>query len=172
MSVRLALDEILTAALVSSAAAIVADTLNNQPVAANPEAMFTGDLLPQLGQLLGLELEQIMALDAVKVIVLGVAIIVFVDAAAVEFKTPQQAGIDELFQRAVDRRAADVVVFAFPGKLIDELVGVEVFVMAEDLFDQVSTLLSLSQPAAEQVFLETLHRSLRYFNRLQRGGCI
>jgi hypothetical protein len=50
--------------------------------------MCPGDFVSMLEQFFALELEKAIALHAVQMIVLGIAVVVFIDAAAVEFESP------------------------------------------------------------------------------------
>ena len=77
-----------------------------------------------------LELDHLAALPAAQVLVLRVAVVVFVVHARPQLQAAQQAGVHELGQGPVDRGPADVE--AGPFHVIDELVGVEMMVLAED----------------------------------------
>ena len=60
------------------------------------KAVFAGDRVAQPRQVIRLEFRQFMTLGTVKVIMLGVSIVVFVNAAPIQLKTPQQSCIDKL----------------------------------------------------------------------------
>lgn len=92
---------------------------------------------------------------------LGVTVIVLVDASSIEFKTSQQSCVDEFLECPIDSWAADVVVITLARQLIDQLISIKMLVSAEDLFDQKHFLLSLPQATAKQVLFESLDRSLR-----------
>ena len=97
---------------------------------------------------------------------LGVAVIVVVDGAAVELKTIEQPGVDTFTQGAIDGRGADVVRFPPPWQSLDQLFGVEMLVLAEHLVDQEFSLAGLPQPARLQVLAEPFLGRERNFQRL------
>jgi len=105
--------------LILETTALVADTLDNQPMTANSETMLTSNFIAKLCELLGLKFKQLMASHAVEVIVSRVAVIVFVNAAPIQFKTAQQSSFHELFKRAVNGRSADIIRIPFARKLVD-----------------------------------------------------
>lgn len=151
----------MAAAVVLAAAALVADALENQAVAADAKTMLAGNLFAKPYQFVRLEFCQLAAFDAVEMVVLGVAIVVFVNAATVEFETSQKPCVDEFFERSVDSWAADVVRVPLARQLVDQLVGIEMLVSAKDLFDQKDLLLCLAQSATKQVLFKPLNGRLR-----------
>jgi len=90
--------------------------------------------------------------------VLRVAIVELINGSTIELKRPQQAGINEFSQRAVDRCRTDVVLLTTPGQAIDQFIGIKVIVFFENRFDQKLALTGLSQPTGLQVLLESLLR--------------
>jgi hypothetical protein len=54
-----------------------------------------------------------------------------------------------------------MVRFALARQLIDQLIGIEVFMPAEDLLDQETPLIRATQPAALKVLFESICRRLR-----------
>jgi len=106
-----------------------------------------------------------MALFAVEMVVLGIAIVVFVNRPAIQFEFPQQTGIHEFSQGAIDGRTADVSGVSFGGQLRNKLVGIEMLVMAEDKLDQDPPLLGIPHPATLEVLRESLLRGKRDLNR-------
>lgn len=82
-------------------------------MAADSKSMLFGDFIAELYQLFALKFEQSVAFDAVEVIVLGISIVVLVNAASVQFKTAQQSSVDKFLQCAVDSWATDVVGVSF-----------------------------------------------------------
>ena len=114
-----------------------------------------------LRQLVAVELDQLVAHLAVQVVVLRVAVVVLVDGPAAERHLPQQAGFDQLVERAVDGRPADLLALVSAGEAVDQLVGVEVVVPLEDEVDQRPPLLRDPLAAALQVLLEPLLRRER-----------
>lgn len=112
------------------------------------------DFVAETEEGIALEFDEGLALFAVEVIMLWVAIVMFVDTASIEFKASQETGVDEFFEGTVDGGSGDVVGCAFGGKLFDELIGIEVFVVGEDAFDEELALFGVPEAAALEVFLE------------------
>ncbi len=111
---------------------------------ANAKTMLTSNFVAQLGELFGLKLKQLVTSDAVKVIVRWVTVVVFIHTATIEFKASQQTGINELFECSIDSWSANVVRLAFARELVDQLVGIEMLVAAEDLLNEESSLVGFS----------------------------
>lgn len=61
-----------------------ANAVDDQAMAGDAETMVAGDLIAEGDQFRALELEQLVALSAVEMVVLGIAIIVLVDTTAIE----------------------------------------------------------------------------------------
>jgi hypothetical protein len=101
-------------------------------------------------------------------VVWRIAIVVFVDAAAIQLKATQKPGVDKLFERSVDGGPRYVIGRALAGQLFDQLVGVKVLMMAEDLVDQKSTLIRIAQITTLQVLLKSLVRRHRDLHIAQR----
>jgi hypothetical protein len=139
--------------------------MDDQTVTSDAEFLFLGHAVAQFDEIVALEFEQPMALLAVEMVVLGIAVVVFVNGPAVQFEFPQQTGIHELGQGAIDGRTAYVSRFSLGGKLRNKLVGIEVLVMAEDILDQDPPLLGVPHPATLEVLRESLLRRKRDLNR-------
>lgn len=150
------LDKVLFAFSASLSSTIAADSVDDQAVAGDAEIVFGRNGIAEADQFLALELDQATALCAVEMIVLGVAVIVFENGAAVELEGAEETGVDKFFKRPVDRGAADVVIGPFAGELFDQGISIEVLVSTEHLLDQEAALGSLPQTTALQIFLETL----------------
>ena len=103
-------------------------------------------------------------------LVLRVAVVVLVEHARPHLQAAQQAGVHQLGQGAVDRRPADPE--AGPLHVVDELVGVEMVVLAEDVAHHVALLFreALRPRTAGQVLPELVFRTLRHFHRWQLHG--
>jgi len=84
---RKSLNEVLSTTLILATAAFIADTLNDQAMAANSETMLPRDIISQLRELLGLKLKQLVASHAIEVVMGWVTVVVFIDATAIELKT-------------------------------------------------------------------------------------
>ena len=122
------------------------------------EVVLAGDRVAEVGQLVAVELDQLLAHLAVEVIVLRVAVVVLVDGPAAERHLSQQARFDQLVERAVDGRPTDRAGFRLAGEAGHQLVGVEVVVPLEDMVDQDPPLLRDPLAAALQVLFEPLLR--------------
>ena len=139
--------------------AFVANAGDDQAMAGDPKAVVAGDGVAEFEEFVALEFVELFALFAVQVVVLGVAVVVFEDGAAVEGELSQQAGFYEFVEGSIDRRPTDSPSVAPLRQLFQELVGVEMFVMAEDVIDQQAAGLRHSHPTALQVLFKTLERS-------------
>ena len=89
-------------------------------------------------------------------IVLGIAVIMFVDRAAAQIHLAQQSRFHEFRQRTIDGGPAHASRSVLPGDFGDQLVGVEMFVPAEDMVHQRLPLLSISLAATLQKLLKSL----------------
>jgi hypothetical protein len=121
-----------------------------------PKTVFGTHSVSQFGQSVTLKLHQFPALGAVKVVMLGVSVVVFKNGSTVQLERIQQASVDKLFQRAINGRSAHVARFTLPWKVIDQHVGIEMFVPAEDEIDQIAALFCMSQTATLKIFLKAL----------------
>jgi hypothetical protein len=161
------LNEILLVFLATALAAIATDTMNDHPVTADSKTHFGSHRIPQFHQRIALKLEQLAASSAVEVIVLGISVIEFVNRPAIQLKALQQPGVDEFAERAIDRRRADVVLFAPPGQTINQLVGIKMIMFLKYGVDQEPPLTRLSQTTSLQILLESLLRRKRNLERLK-----
>jgi hypothetical protein len=91
-------------------------------------------------------------------IVLRIAIVMLIDAPPIEHEPPQQTGIHELIQSAINGRATDMSWLARLGKLLHELLGIEMLVPTEDMLNEVLPLLRDPHSAALQELVEPLLR--------------
>ena len=138
------------------AAAVVADAGDDEAVAGDAEVVFAGDGVAERLQFFAAELDELVADLAVKVVVLRVAVVVFVDGPATERHFAEEARFDQFVERAVNGWAADFVAVVATGEAVDQLVRVEVVVTFEDVVDECPALLRDPLAAALQVFLESL----------------
>ena len=127
---------------------VMADTIDDQPVRSHTELMLPSHFVPHGNQGIILKFQQSIALGAVKVVVLGIAVIMFINGPAVERKLSQQARIDKFGQGSIDRRPADMPFTTTGGKLFHELIRVKVLMSAEHMVYQRKTLLGHSHPTA------------------------
>jgi len=105
-------------------------------VACYAKGMFAGHGIANSVQVGTLKFDQLIADRAMQVIVLGVAIVVFVDGSAAEGHAAQQPGIDEFVECAINGRPADLVAFGLLREIDNQLFGIEVIVPLEDMIDQ------------------------------------
>jgi hypothetical protein len=136
---------------------------------ADPKPMLRADAADEFRQFIALKLDQFAALGAIKVIVLGIAVVVFVDRPPVQLKAVEKPCIDELFQGSIDRRLTDVIFLTLAWQIFDQSVGVKMLMSGEDLLHQETPLLGLSKPATLQIFFEALLRRQRNINTCQRS---
>src|SRR4051794_27283926 len=85
-----------------------------------------------------LKLDDLMARVAKHVLVLGIAVIMLVIRARAEIEAPKKARVDELAESAINGRPAHAKAGVF--HLVDQLVGVEVIMLAEDKANHVALL--------------------------------
>ncbi len=152
------LNQVLLSLFAAVLAAFATHAMDNHTVTRDAESMLDTDFFQQLGERFALELEQLATTCAVQVVVLGVAIIVLVDRAALELEAFQQSGVDKFTQRPIDRRTADIVLGPFARQAVNQFVGIKMVVMAKDLINQRFPLAGLSKPARLQILLKTLLR--------------
>jgi hypothetical protein len=114
-----------------------------------------------------LKLDHFAALFAAHVFVLRVAVVVLVVHSLPQFQAAQQAGIDKLAKRAINRGPADAETGAF--HVVDEPIRVEMMVLAENILHHVALLVgeALRTWTAGQVFAELGFGALRYSDSRQ-----
>src|SRR2546425_9150734 len=110
--------------------ALPTQAANNKRVSAGLEALLRANLVNDGVEGGILELDHLVALLAVEMLVLRVAVIMLVKSLGAELETAEQAGVHQLGQGAVDGGPADLQVGML--HLVDELIGVEVAMPAED----------------------------------------
>lgn len=130
--------------------------------------MFAGHGVAEVFQGLAVEFDEPIAELAVEMVVIGVAVVVFEDAPAVEAHLAKQPRLDQFAQGAINGRAADFAPRDQLGQMAHQLVGVEMVVMAEDLFDDPAALLGDAFAASTQKLGKTLQRRRLDFHRPQR----
>ncbi len=118
-------------------------------------------MLPAHGIAKGLNLVALkfneLATDlAVQVVVLRIAVVVFIDGAAAEVHLSQEARIDQLGECAIDGGPAYFAVARLFRERGQQLVGVEVIVVAEDLLDDHPARLSVALSFGPQILLKPL----------------
>jgi len=113
-----------------------------------------GDLVSERDQLFATKFDQFPAPCTVQVVVLGIAVVQFVDHPAVKLEAVQQARVDELSKCPIDRGGTDVVLFSLAGEFIDQFVRVEVLVLSKDRLHQKLPRLGLPLTLALQILLK------------------
>src|SRR5487761_1070600 len=134
-------------------------------MAEHSELVLTGNGLKNLLDFIAAELDQLAAPLAVQMVVLRIAVIVFIDLPALEVHFAQQAGLDQLAQRAINRGTAHGAAAGDFAQLAQQLVGVEVIVAAKDLFYDGPPLRRPPLPAALHELLEPFQRRESDFDR-------
>jgi hypothetical protein len=118
--------------------AIRTDTADDQAVPVALEALLAADFAYDGFYGWVLKLDDLVTAFAVQVIVLRVAVIVFKKSPRAHLQPPQQAGINELGQGPINGSPTCSKTLSLDG--IDELVGVEMAVLTENVTDQVALL--------------------------------
>ena len=85
-------------------------------------------------ELLALELDHRPALLADQMVVERITVVVVEDRARAELDPPEEAGVDQLGERAVNGCPADILAGRL--QVLDQLFGVEVRVLGEDVRDE------------------------------------
>ena len=91
-------------------------------------------------------------------VVSRIAIVVFVDRTAVQFKSSQQPRFDKFVERAINGRATHVPSFSALGELFNQFVNVEVLMSLKNMLEQYFPLLRHSHASDLQEFFESLLR--------------
>ena len=120
---------------VAFSAAVAADAGDDEPVAGDAEIVLSRHGIAKIGERFAAEFDQLVANLAVQMVMLRITVVVLVNGPAAERHLSQQACFDELFQRAVKRRPADLLSLVSDGERLDQLIGVEMVVPLEDEFD-------------------------------------
>ena len=139
--------------------ALGTDAADDQRAAVGAELMLAGHVPQDRVECFTLELDHRPALLADEVVVEGVAVVVVEDGSRAEFDPPQQARVHQFRQRAVNGRAADALARRL--EFLDELIGVEVRVLGEDVVEQLALLLGepLRLRTAGEIFAELALRA-------------
>ena len=150
--------------------AFFANTPNDEGVPFTLKTMGEGSLLDGFFDGGVLKLDHFATFGALEMIVLGVAIIVFVEGSGSEFEFSEKASIDKFIEGAISGGPAD---FKASGLHIrNKGFCIEVIMVAEDKANHISLLASeaLGFITCDQVFLEFVFWRLGYDNRLQIHG--
>ncbi len=122
------------------------------------KSMFTGDGIAQRDELFILKLNQLLALRAVQMIMLGVAIIMLVNRATRDFKFSKQPRVNELAERPVNRRATHMTRFPLARQLVEQLIRVEMLMLAKHMLQQKPALVRISHALDLQILVKSLRR--------------
>jgi hypothetical protein len=160
-------DSVLAPADGSLFGAGIAGALDDEAVVFDSESVGAGDLIPQLDDFFAGKFDQLSAFGAVQVVVFGIAVVQFVHASAIEFEAVEESCVYEFLEGSIDGRPRDIVIRASRGKLLDQQIGVEMFVSVEDLIEQKLFLRRVSQPTALEEFLVALQGGHRDLDRLE-----
>jgi len=160
-------DAVLAPADGSLFGAGIADALDDKAVIFDSESVGAGDLISQSDEFFAGEFDQLSAFGAVQVVVFGVAVVQFVHASAIEFEAVEESCVYEFLEGSIDGRPRDIVIRASRGELVDQQIGIKMFVSVEDLIEQELFLRRISQPAALEEFLVALQGGHRDLDRLE-----
>lgn len=155
-------------ALFFSLAAIAAEAADEEAMAEDLEVVLAGDRIANALDLVAVELDQLVTDFAVQMVVTGIAVFVLVDASPAQGHLADQAGLGQLAEGAVDRRAAHLALGDQLLQMVHQLVGVEVVVMAEDLLDDEAALLSDPLPPRLEKLHEPILGRLGWFDGTER----
>lgn len=137
-----------------------AESVYFESVPCHAETVLCGDLFEQRGDLFIAEFNQLTAFFADEVVVLGVAVVMFVDFTVVgtgDFA--DESGVFEFADGAIDSGAADAAAIAARlGEFCDDAVAVEVFVVSKDFADDGFAFLGEPFAARSEEFTEFLER--------------
>jgi hypothetical protein len=122
--------------------AFAANSLNQETVPGNLKLVLTGYLADEAVNGWILEFDHLAALPAIQVLVLRVAIVVLIKHAWANFQPPQQTGVYELGQSPINGCPGHGQ--ARPLHIINELLGVEVVMLGENVPDHVPLLVGKS----------------------------
>ena len=147
-------------------------SMHFQSVAGHAKAMLGRDFFEECGDVFVSKFDELAALFADEVIVLGVAVVVFVDFAVVgagDFAN--ESGIFKFADGAINGCAADTTpVTAGLCQTGNDAVAVKVFMIGEDFADDGFAFLSEPFAARSQKFTEFLQRRDRDLVRSESGG--
>lgn len=109
--------------------------------------MGSRDFIADFDNLFAGELDQLPALGTVQMVVFGISVIELIHASPVEFETVKQSRVDELTKGSINCGAGHIIRVALGGKLIDQLVSIEVLMPIEYLLEQILLLVGVPKPS-------------------------
>lgn len=142
--------------LLLPAAAFGTNAGDEHPVTKDGEAILPGDRVAQLFQGVTVKLDEPVADLAVEMIVVGVTVLVFVDAPVAQRHLLEQSGLDQFAESPINGRPADLALRDQVAQMLHKLFDVKMVVMTEDLFDDLLTLPGDSLAATLQELSELL----------------
>jgi hypothetical protein len=113
---------------------------DKKPMASNLKIVFLGYPRTQPGNLLTVELDQPIATLAIQMIMLGIAVVMFIDIPAAQGHFFQQASFAQLCQSAIDGWPRNLPTGDHLLEMFEEFFGIEVVMVAEHLFNNQSPL--------------------------------
>lgn len=137
-------------------------------MASNLKTMLLGHCVAKIQQLVTLELNQFLALGAIEMIVLGIPIIMLVDAAPIEDKLSQQSSVNKFSQSSIDRRTTDVPWLTFGWQSIQQLVSIKMVMLLKNAIQYATSLLGIAHAPALEIIAESLLWRQSDLNRFQR----
>jgi len=145
--------------------ALRADALHDEAMAGDTKPVFSGYRVANFRQFIAAKFDQVVAALAVEMIVLGVAIVMLIDAPTLQAHLAEQAGLGQLIECAIDGCPTNILSIGYSAKFFKKIFGIKMFMMTEDLFDDHASLLGHPFSAALEKLLEPLHRCHRDFDR-------
>ena len=121
------------------------------------------------GHFVAMEFDELIATFAEQMVVLRVTVIVFVNGTIIEAHFTKQTGIDKFAQRTIDRGPTDFGKALFSASQFGEKIfSIKVFVMAENLLQNGTSLLRNSFAPTSQELFESGHGSHGHFYAVER----
>jgi len=106
-----------------------------KPMASNLKIVFLGYPGTKPGNLLTVELDEPIAALTIQMIMLGIAVVMFIDIPAAQGHFFQQASFAQLCQGAIDGGPRNLPTGDHLLEMFEEFFGIEVVVMTEHLFN-------------------------------------
>ena len=104
-------------------------------MAGDAKSMFPSYGVADALQFFTLKFDQSIALRTMQVVMLWISIIVFEHSPAAQIQSPQQSGLHQFIQRSIHRGAAHMTRLARRRQLIDQRLGIEMIMVAEDMIN-------------------------------------
>ena len=122
------------------------------------KTVFACDGIAEGDEFFVLKLDQLLALGAVQMIMLRVAVVMFINRAACDFKFSKQPRVNEFAERPINGGAADVTGFPLAWQLVEQLICIEMLVLAKHMLQQKPALIRIPHALDLQILVKSLRR--------------